>query len=59
MRCIWCGTKYSKEFEEISAGFCSHSCVKKWEGSFEVLCKHLSVDEKITLDTPDLKYVAG
>jgi hypothetical protein len=59
MRCIWCGYKYTEEFEELSAGFCSSLCLRKWEDSFENLCKQLSVDKKVTIETPDLKCIAG
>ncbi len=35
MRCMWCGVKYSDEFEDVSCGFCSDACQKNWEKYFE------------------------
>jgi len=35
MRCLWCGVKYTDEFGEVAAGFCSKSCEKQWEEKIE------------------------
>jgi len=31
MRCTYCGTKYTDEFGDVAAGFCSNACERKWD----------------------------
>jgi len=31
MRCLWCGVKYTEEFGDAAAGFCSNACERKWD----------------------------
>jgi len=35
MRCTWCGKKYTDEFGEVAAGFCSKACEKQWVKKIE------------------------
>jgi len=35
MRCLWCGVKYTEEFGDVAAGYCSTACEKTWEEKIE------------------------
>jgi len=35
MRCLWCGVKYTEEFGDAAAGYCSEACEKTWEENID------------------------